>query len=674
MLILPGTYNESVTVSGISVMIRSRYLNTMNPDDIENTVVIAPANQFATFYAANVPNTHMTLHGLTIQHAGNGNCVYINDAGIATVERCDISGGYSGICTRNFASFYVYYCKIHDNTWYGITGSWDGAVVRYEYIVENTLIYGNGSHAIALDYSPTTFKKCTIVNNGGYGLTGTGGNWPHTLNSSIVWGNTLGSCEVGSVTARYSDIQGGWTGTGNINIDPCFNDPLNDDFTLAWNYSEKSPCIDTGDSAPTMLDPDGTRADMGYEPAIDHYVCKYSFNGLTTNNGWTWLCFPVIDNVLQNQNRIDHVLANAISGNPPLLNYIKWSDSLGDRLYQGLIGWVNGDHLVKQTQGYKNLARNGGYSVGVSGFRIPDDAEMSLIGEGEENWLGYFLPFSQEPEDAFASVWENLYSIQAQTWCMVRINEHTWLQMGDGTLNKGDMVVVKCYHTVWDFVWGQNEAELRHREQASDFTWEEEADYVPIFVSVENEEGLREVGVFIDGVCKGAAVFENGQAQVCAYIADEDEGEKIELRFSYEGRAPERSLRKGYVYDHKSGTSTPASFEIHRDQEYYLFTDSKDLTSPVASAAVSVSNFPNPFNPSTTVHYALPSAGDVKVEVYNVRGQRVRTLVDGIQTAGAYDVVWDGTTETGTASSSGVYFIRLQTDDKTVVRKALMMK
>jgi hypothetical protein len=66
-------------------------------------------------------------------------------------------------------------------------------------------------------------------------------------------------------------------------------------------------------------------------------------------------------------------------------------------------------------------------------------------------------------------------------------------------------------------------------------------------------------------------------------------------------------------------------------------------------------NFPNPFNPSTTIRYALPEAGVVRLVVFNAVGQRVADLVDEAQAAGYHDVRFDGST-----LSSGVYFYRLQ--------------
>ena len=86
-------------------------------------------------------------------------------------------------------------------------------------------------------------------------------------------------------------------------------------------------------------------------------------------------------------------------------------------------------------------------------------------------------------------------------------------------------------------------------------------------------------------------------------------------------------------------------------------------------------NYPNPFNPETTLKYDLPEAGDVKLEVYNMLGQVVRTLVNEHQTAGRYAVQWDATNDLGKNMSSGIYFYRVRVGGEfTDVKKMLLLK
>ncbi|MCK4372045.1 MAG: T9SS type A sorting domain-containing protein [candidate division Zixibacteria bacterium] len=80
-------------------------------------------------------------------------------------------------------------------------------------------------------------------------------------------------------------------------------------------------------------------------------------------------------------------------------------------------------------------------------------------------------------------------------------------------------------------------------------------------------------------------------------------------------------------------------------------------------------NYPNPFNPTTVIAYGLPVAQRVNLTIYNVLGQTVATLVDGVQQAGPKQAEWNASD-----NSSGVYFYRLTTEQNTETRKMLLLK
>ena len=84
-------------------------------------------------------------------------------------------------------------------------------------------------------------------------------------------------------------------------------------------------------------------------------------------------------------------------------------------------------------------------------------------------------------------------------------------------------------------------------------------------------------------------------------------------------------------------------------------------------------NYPNPFNPSTIIPYQLAATSPVRLEVFNVLGQRVATLVDGAQGAGAYVARWDGTDAAGGAAASGLYFYRLTVGGAHQTGKMVLM-
>ena len=85
-------------------------------------------------------------------------------------------------------------------------------------------------------------------------------------------------------------------------------------------------------------------------------------------------------------------------------------------------------------------------------------------------------------------------------------------------------------------------------------------------------------------------------------------------------------------------------------------------------------NYPNPFNPATTLRYALPADAQVTVAIYNAMGQRIRTLVEGEQAAGHHRVVWDGRDDAGQAVASGLYLCRLVSGEFSAVRKLMLVR
>ena len=135
---------------------------------------------------------------------------------------------------------------------------------------------------------------------------------------------------------------------------------------------------------------------------------------------------------------------------------------------------------------------------------------------------------------------------------------------------------------------------------------------------------------------------------------DEDEGnETIALNCTVEGLA---------------GSSATITLT---DAEIPSLASAKSVNPPLTFES---HNYPNPFNSATTIQYALPTAMDVELTVYNVVGQAVRTLVAEHQSTGHYAVEWDATDDSGRSASAGIYFYRLRAGQFLAVEKMLLLK
>ncbi len=80
-------------------------------------------------------------------------------------------------------------------------------------------------------------------------------------------------------------------------------------------------------------------------------------------------------------------------------------------------------------------------------------------------------------------------------------------------------------------------------------------------------------------------------------------------------------------------------------------------------------NYPNPFNAQTVISYSLPTASDVTIDIFDIPGRKIETFTNGMMPAGKHKVIWDAT-----GQSSGIYFYRIKAEDKTEIRKMVLIK
>ena len=114
----------------------------------------------------------------------------------------------------------------------------------------------------------------------------------------------------------------------------------------------------------------------------------------------------------------------------------------------------------------------------------------------------------------------------------------------------------------------------------------------------------------------------------------------------------------------------------------YFGTSPPKIVAPMASkgeekkpGAYELSeNYPNPFNPRTTIKFALPEAGQVKLSIYDALGQEIATLANGFRDVGYYSVVWNGRDRLGSHVASGLYFYRLEAQGVVKTKKMLLLR
>ncbi len=110
---------------------------------------------------------------------------------------------------------------------------------------------------------------------------------------------------------------------------------------------------------------------------------------------------------------------------------------------------------------------------------------------------------------------------------------------------------------------------------------------------------------------------------------------------------------------------------VQGDREFLSFT----LTVSVPSIPLTLyQNYPNPFNPSTSISFYMPGPDRVRLEIFDVKGRRIRTLADQQMEGGRRTIHWDGSNDAGRRVSSGIYLYRLVCGKRTLTRKLAMMR
>ncbi len=117
--------------------------------------------------------------------------------------------------------------------------------------------------------------------------------------------------------------------------------------------------------------------------------------------------------------------------------------------------------------------------------------------------------------------------------------------------------------------------------------------------------------------------------------------------------------------------------DVEMDPGHWILCDK--WTSPTGCEEVPLAlfleqNFPNPFNPSTTISFGVDKEGPVLLQVFDIRGALVKTLEKSNYQAGSYTSVWHGTNENGRHAASGIYFYRLRTGGKEITKKMILMR
>jgi len=230
-----------------------------------------------------------------------------------------------------------------------------------------------------------------------------------------------------------------------------------------------------------------------------------------------------------------------------------------------------------------------------------------------------------------------------------------------------------------DLVWPDASAVERSAHvditaPAEHFAYTETANFEPVIVSFTNLDAYQipvgsEIGVFVDGECVGATQYIGGE--ILPISAWEIDSDNLTMEFRFWNGDREATISEvSYIEFANWDTSGELNASSVCGVEVNAIALSRFET-PVSYALHA--NYPNPFNPVTTIGYDLPEDAQVKISVFDILGREVSVLVNDAIEAGYHQAVWNGLDRSNNALSSGVYFYQLQVNGEVLNTQKMML-
>jgi formylglycine-generating enzyme required for sulfatase activity len=270
-------------------------------------------------------------------------------------------------------------------------------------------------------------------------------------------------------------------------------------------------------------------------------------------------------------------------------------------------------------------------------------------------------------------------------------------QLYDGKINFEDLMVLAQMYD-WSFVMNPPSFALSKQSgeivnsnvsiQCDKSTINDLKTHSPYYVRLQGlgTLGAIEVNVFFDPnrIYLDSAAISNRFAQcftiknidkskgfVSFIVASTDTSQKVSIDGEYLTLFAEGKTKKGKDSLHVLVTMISAQSQ---KSSFAKESFALDLPKQIPSSFQLEQNYPNPFNPSTTIEFQLPRDILVSLDIFNVLGQKVATLVNETKKAGYYQIQWNGTNNAGQAVATGVYYIRLQSKDFVATKKIMLIR
>jgi len=563
--------------------------------------------------------------------------------------------------------------------------------------IESSLICNNtdtpDGAGIDLEYCCMEMNKCTIINNSnqyqnhldGISQCNHDDNYQYISNSIILDRSIFYEDDVIKFCGHLDDDimepdpTNGSTGNFETTAAECFVSE-DDLYHLCWD----SPCIDAGEISGTG--PEGGM-DIGYVP-YPHSTWTFTQNGGILPTVYDWRSFPRLE-VSDGENNGEFIEACAMLDKfeyPETPTDVDiWYDCLTSSTRSFYGDWNTSyyqwqynpfNNFICSTRGFKFKVTDPDDDIPLRVFGEVCQANTSITidGDEDENWVGYFLEDTQYVGDALdPTTLGYMDKIITKNWTAINNNGNwSWPIKPLPTLSYGDLVIFESDED-FSFTWQEptrDEIEPYVRPIPTQFSYDEDLVYMPIYM--EFEETPLEIAVYVDGVCRGAEVVETDSLfHLRAYVYEEEPGYELEF-VQYFGRSETKVVDYEII---EMPNRSSAKLVTGNLSDWAMIKFGNPAEEEVPEQLTALAAYPNPFNPETTISFSTTEGTEnTELSIYNVKGQKVKSLVNENLLGGEHSVIWKGFDDNGKQVSGGVYFLRLITGTETQTQKVVLLK
>ena len=372
--------------------------------------------------------------------------------------------------------------------------------------------------------------------------------------------------------------------------------------------------------------------------------------------GMDWRSFPVMED--------DVVVASTYFESIPHYNFYDIHT-----VEEGYNYYQLHDLDIRRDAGYIITMQNPVDNFLMKGTLTDKDYPVQLT--AGENWIGYFLRSSYSPLVVLSPVLNNINRIEARKWYMYRGKFGEWIgavqQGASVSMNYGEMYKIHYYGPSTSFSYSYIGTPLARfsPEDTSYYTFSESPSYLAAAIYDPGWDAMPdELAILINGTVVGASVVSEYPVLIRVYTEDLNDI-VIETCYSAKSGSAERKVLKNSDLEIKRSDS--GVYEILGKNP----TEDLEDHSPELIRGIIV--HPNPLTTWSRISVDTNHKGSVRMNIYNLKGQRVKTFRHEMKSAGTHSVLWDGKDSSGNRLASGIYFLNVSIGSESRSQKVMLI-